>query len=121
MHEIARWIVNLMPDEHRARYGEEMLELLHDSPRPAGDLINVAACVLRWHMEVAVSRPLAMIAAVLGAISLFTAGYVVADLADGLTELHRHWWSTLPFIGLLLAAGLAIAARSRGSADRLED
>lgn len=103
-----------MPGECRDRYGEEMLELVHHSTRPTGDLINVAAYVLRWNMEAALREPLAIVAMMIAAISLFAAGYVVAELADGLAELHRHWWSTLPFLGLLLAAGLAVAARSRG-------
>lgn len=115
MHEIARWLVKLMPEQHRDRYGEEMLELLHHSSRPTGDLINVAAFVLRWRTEDALREPLIIVAAILAAVSLFAGGYVVAELADGLTELHKHWWSTLPFLGLLLAVGLAVAARIQGS------
>lgn len=103
-----------MPEEHRDRYGEEMLELLHHSSRPTGDLINVAAYVLRWHMEAALREPLIIVAAILAAVSLFAGGYVVAELADGLTELHKHWWRTLPFLGFLIAVGLAVVARTQG-------
>lgn len=115
MHEIARWLVKLMPEQHRDRYGEEMLELLQHSSRPTGDLINVAAYVLRWHMEAALREPLMIVAAIFAAVSLFAGGYVVAELADGLTELHKHWWSTLPLLGPLLASVLAVAARTQGS------
>ena len=109
MPDLARWLVERMPAEHRARYGEEMVGLARDSSRPTRDLIDIAACTLRWRMEALVKDPLFIIAATIAAISLFACGYAVAELAGGIGEIPRHWWSTLPFAGLLLAAALAVA------------
>lgn len=113
MRELARWLVKLMPEDYRDRYGREMLELLHDSTHPTQDLINLAAYVLRWNMEAAMREPILTVATLVAAASLFAGGYAVAELADGAMELHKHWWSTMPFLGLVLAAGLAMAARSQ--------
>jgi len=112
LRDLARWLVERMPEEHRARYGEEMVELVRDSGRPTRDLIDIAACALRWRMEAVVKDPLSAIAAIIAVISLFACGYAVAELAGGIGEIPRHWWSTLPFAGLLLAAALAVP-RSR--------
>lgn len=113
MRDVARWIIQLLPPEHRDRYGNEMLDLLDGSSRPAHDLIDVAAVTLRWHSEVVMRNPLSIVAATLAALSLFGAGYAVAELTGGVSELLEHWWSTLPIAGLLLAAGLAVLARAR--------
>jgi hypothetical protein len=43
--------------------------------------------------------------------SVFALGYAVNGLADGITELPRHWWSAAPVLGLFMAAGLATVGR----------
>lgn len=49
-------------------------------------------------------------AIVITVISIFGLGYAVTELAEGLTELPRHWWSVLPLVGLFLGALLGITA-----------
>jgi hypothetical protein len=42
-------------------------------------------------------------ALVLAAASLFALGYAVNDLANRITEVPQHWWSSAPVLGLGLA------------------
>ena len=56
------------------------------------------------------------VAQLLAAMSLFALGYAVAELADGVREIPRHWWSVLPLIGLSVAGALALAGRARRNA-----
>ena len=47
------------------------------------------------------------------AVSIFALGYTVNGLADGITELPRHWWSTAPIVGLVLAVAIGFVGRTR--------
>jgi hypothetical protein len=44
-------------------------------------------------------------------VGAFGAGYTLRDLADGITEVSSHWWSTAPWIGIVLGVGLLVLAR----------
>ena len=44
-------------------------------------------------------------------IGVFGAGYTLRDLARGITEAPSHWWSTAPWIGIVLGVGLLVLAR----------
>jgi hypothetical protein len=44
-------------------------------------------------------------------VGVFGAGYTVRDLARGITEAPSHWWSTAPWIGVVLGVGLLALAR----------
>jgi len=51
-------------------------------------------------------------------IGVFGAGYTLRDLARGITEAPSHWWSTAPWIGIVLGVGLLVLARvSLGGTD----
>ena len=50
-------------------------------------------------------------ALVLAFVSVFALGYAVNGLGEGITELPRHWWSTAPALGLVLAATFAAVGR----------
>jgi hypothetical protein len=43
-------------------------------------------------------------------VSIFGAGYTLRDLAGGITEAPSHWWSTAPWIGIVLGVGLLVLA-----------
>jgi hypothetical protein len=43
-------------------------------------------------------------------IGVFGAGYTLRDLARGITEAPSHWWSTAPWIGIVLGVGLLVLA-----------
>jgi hypothetical protein len=44
-------------------------------------------------------------------VGVFGAGYTLRDLARGITETPSHWWSTAPWIGIVLGVGLLLLAR----------
>ena len=44
-------------------------------------------------------------------VGVFGVGYTVRDLARGITEAPSHWWSTAPWIGIVLGSGLLVLAR----------
>ena len=44
-------------------------------------------------------------------VGVFGAGYTLRDLARGITEMPLHWWSTAPWIGIVLGVGLLVLAR----------
>jgi len=44
-------------------------------------------------------------------VGVFGAGYTLRDLARGITEAPSHWWSTAPWIGIVLGIGLLVLAR----------
>jgi uncharacterized membrane protein YhiD involved in acid resistance len=43
-------------------------------------------------------------------VSVFGAGYTLRDLSKGITEAPSHWWSTAPWIGIVLGVGLLVLA-----------
>ncbi len=109
------WL-RLFPKPWRDRYGAEVEEALSRSGRSAladgVDLLVAAAAV--WADHVAgrrtVMRMLRAGALALVALGLVTVGWAVTELQDGITELPRHWWSSLaavPLLGGLIATWLA--------------
>ena len=44
-------------------------------------------------------------------VGVFGAGYTLRDLARGITEMPLHWWSTAPWIGIVLGVTLLVLAR----------
>jgi hypothetical membrane protein len=44
-------------------------------------------------------------------VGVFGAGYTLRDLARGITETPSHWWSTAPWIVIVLGVGLLVLAR----------
>lgn len=105
--------LRFLPARWRKRYGEEIDELLSASERPFADLLDVAKQTTRWYLEAVMRNVWRTSAIVLGIVSLFALGYTVNDLADGITELPKHWWSSAPLFGLALAGGLSFLGRAR--------
>lgn len=44
-------------------------------------------------------------------LGVFGAGYTIRGLAKGIAETPSHWWSTAPWIGIVLGIGLLVLAR----------
>ena len=44
-------------------------------------------------------------------VGVFGAGYTLRDLAKGITETPSHWWSTAPWIVIVIGVGLLVLAR----------
>lgn len=102
-----RWLIRVYPRQWRERYGEEVADLLRCSGNPVRDTADVLRhAVLAW-LEVEVVRVTTLVAA--GA-SLVLLGFAVGQLADGVGEIHRHWWSG----GALAAAVVTVAVAVTG-------
>jgi hypothetical protein len=87
-----KWLVWLYPRAWRLRYGREVAGLLADSPRPWRDAINVAFhAPLTW-TEITVVKAMILVVA---ASSLVWFGFTIGQLAGGVREIPRHWWSSL--------------------------
>jgi hypothetical protein len=44
-------------------------------------------------------------------VGMFAVGYTLRDLARGIAETPGHWWSTAPWIVIVLGVGLLVLAR----------
>ena len=104
----------LIPARLRERYGEEIQALMNESKRPAADLLDVVRQAARWHLEGYTMNIWRAFAIALATVSVFALGYAVNGLAEGITELPRHWWSGAPLLGLVVAGTLAAIGRLRG-------
>ena len=105
-------IVRVLPSRWRERYGAEIDEHLAGSQHPVADLLDVVKQGIRWHLEAVMRSVWKASAIVLGMVSLIALGYATNDLAGGITELPKHWWSMAPLLGLALAGGLGLLGRS---------
>ena len=119
-----RHIVMLYPPAFRRRYGPEIAELLERSQQPGRDALDVAVHAVRLHWEELISNWSRHASSAAVAVTLLLLGYVVNDLSDGLTEIHRPWWSMLAVTLVVAAAGVRLIVtsstprRQRRSAER---
>jgi hypothetical protein len=105
---MTRWLLRLYPKHFRDRYGDELAELFSRSDRQTRDVLNVIAHAGRLRMETLMIRPLRHVLNALVVVTVFVLGYVVNDLQDGVTEVGRHWWSSLALVATLVV----VAARA---------
>ena len=110
-----RYAVMLYPLAFRRRYGAEIVDLLEHSEQPARHALDVAVHAVHLHSEVLVNNWFRHTTNALLAASLVLLGYVVNDLSNGVTEIHRHWWSTLPVALVVAAAGARAVVTHRRS------
>ena len=104
-------LISLFPREFRARYGEEIIELLASSEHPTRDRYDIVQSAIRLRMEDLVKnriRPMIVIAVTIGAASLAAFFFALPDLAGGIRDVPRHWWSSIPVFGMALASTLAV-------------
>jgi hypothetical protein len=105
-------LVRLYPRRWRDRYGREMSDLLSASERPWRDGLNIAAyAVLAW-LEVPLFRA---IVTVVAAGSLVMFGFTVGQLADGVSEIPEHWWSSASASVAIVAVATALISFTRTS------
>jgi hypothetical protein len=107
---MTRWLLRLYPRWFRERYGDELAELLASSTHRLRDVLNVAvhAGQLRW--EIVMSRRIRYLADAVVLVTVFGLGYIVNDLEDGVTEIGRHWWSSIALVVTVLSIGGRTAA-----------
>lgn len=112
-------LISLFPREFQDRYGEEIIELLESSGHPTRDRIDLVQSAVRLRMENILKHrisPTIVAAVAIGAASLTAFVLALPDLAGGLRDIPRHWWSSIPVLGMALASTLAILDLKR--ADR---
>jgi hypothetical protein len=102
---MTRWLLRLYPRWFRDRYGDELAGLLADSTHPLRDAINVAAHAARLRSEYAMARPLRSLADAVVLVTVFSLGYIVNDLENGVTDIGRHWWSSIALALTVLSIG----------------
>ena len=116
----ARALLRLLPRPWRARYGDELLELLAASRRPVRDTLDGARLAAGLHLvridhlEEATVRRLLLLALACAVAGGVGAAWAAANLADGLAEIPNHWWSTLAVSPLGLSAALTLAGVRAG-------
>jgi hypothetical protein len=103
-----RWLVRLYPRSFRRRYEDELIELLDHSGRPVRDALDIAvnAGQLRGHQLM--TNAARHLADLVLAFALFTLGYAVNDLQDGVVEVHQHWWSSAVVVLVVAAVALRV-------------
>ncbi len=106
---MTRWVLRLYPRWFRDRYGDELADLLADSDHRLGDVLNIAVHAARLRWESVMSRPLHLVADAVVVIAMFGFGYIVNDLEDGVTEIGRHWWSSLAVVVAVFSIGARAA------------
>jgi hypothetical protein len=125
-----KWLIRLYPRAFRQRYERELCDLIDSSPTRLADHPDLIQSIAsericagrpeRSTMRSTLTVWLVAPAILLATASLVSLGYALNDLADGITEAPRHWWSAAPIAGLALAAALGLVvliqnARSGGS------
>ena len=104
-----RWLLCLYPAWFRRRYGDELIDLVARSPHRRRDVVNLVVHAGRMRWEIIVIRPLRYVTNVALAAALFGLGYTINDLAGGVGEIHRHWWSTIALGAFMLSVGARTA------------
>ncbi len=102
-----RLLLYLLPATFRRRDANELIELLENSDRPVRDALDVVLSAARLGGEQLITNAARHLANLLIAVALFTLGYVVNDLDDGIVEVPHHWWS----MSAALLVGAAAAVR----------
>lgn len=101
------WWLRLYPADLRKRYGDELAQMVAESDRPRRDLVSALRHVLSKRLEYTMKDLRMMstaVAIVIGAVSLVAFGYALAELAGGVRDVPRHWWSALPLMTLAASA-----------------
>ena len=104
-----RWLLYLYPAWFRRRYGDELIDIVARSPHHGRDVVNVLVHAGRMRWESIVTRPWRYVTNAALAATLFGLGYTINDLASGVGEIHRHWWSTLALAAFVFTAAARTA------------
>jgi hypothetical protein len=93
-----------------------MVELLSASRRPWRDGVNTAVYAAVAWSEVPIVKAITLVVA---AAALVLFGFTVGQLADGVQEIPRHWWSSISAVVAILALAAAIFSftRTRSTGD----
>ena len=106
---MSRWLRLIYPAEFARRYADEIAAMLEKSPQPIRDHLDVVIHAARLRSEQLVRHLPRHLANAALAIAIFTLGFVVNDLAGGIGELTRHWWSTAAALLVVVAGSARVA------------
>jgi len=102
----------------RRRYGKEVLEMYARSRRPISDWLDLFRTGSVSIMEETMRSRLVQLLVVMCALFAGGAIYTISELAGGIREAPDHWWSTAPYVGLLMSlAALVLIVGRRRTAD----
>jgi hypothetical protein len=104
-----RWLLYLYPAWFRRRYGDELIDLVARSPHLGRAVVNLVVHAGRMRWESIVSRSWRYVTNAAVAATLFGLGYTINDLASGVGEIHRHWWSTFALGAFVFSAAARTA------------
>src|SRR5262245_41528451 len=92
-----------LPRRLRARHATEIIDLLEASGGTVSDWLDVLWLGLSAHVEDNVRSFGFAICVGVAALSLAAIGYTFAELANGIRDIHEHWWSTGPLASFALS------------------
>jgi hypothetical protein len=76
------------------------------SPTPVTDWTDICLAGVKAYWEDEMVRLINVVLLTIVGLSLFAAGYSLAELRDGLREVPMHWWSTAPFVMTSMGVGV---------------
>jgi hypothetical protein len=95
---VDRLILRCLPEEVRARYAEEIQELLDRSPHPLRDRADLVVAAIGLRLGSRLSPCLVVSTGCLG-LSLAAVVHSIAHVRGGAVEVLDHWWSTFAIGG----------------------
>jgi hypothetical protein len=107
----------LFPRRWRHRYGAEAYDVFTASGSRFNDWLDLSVVGLQHRLEDSVHMLLTAGLLMIAAASLVTTGYALAELNDGLREVHRHWWSTAPLAALAASLAMLLLLQVRGASE----
>jgi hypothetical protein len=78
--------------------------------------MDLVAAGLRVRLEEHMRSLFTVVLTAAFALSLVAAGYTLAELGQGVREVHRHWWSTAPYVALAMTGAALFWLRRRSDA-----
>ena len=101
------------PRRWRRRYGAEVEELFAQSGLPLSDWVDVVLTGLLIRLEEGMRSFLIVGLTGVAGVSLVAVGYTFAELSEGVREVYRHWWSTVPYVTFAASGAALLWVRRR--------
>ena len=105
------WLIALFSKEFRARYEDEIVDLLETTDHPALDRADLLRTAVTLRLEDIMQNKLTLMlfaAVALASGSLVAMLFTIPELAGGVRDIPKHWWSSAPLAGLAVSAALGI-------------
>jgi hypothetical protein len=103
----------LFPRRWRQRYGCEVRDTFRVSGSRFDDWLDMSVVGLQQRLEDSMQSLLTVGLTTIAGASLVATGYALAELSNGLAEMHRHWWSAAPLVALGSSLALLLLMHGR--------